>query len=38
VVQDGLAGNIRISDGNFGWSGVNGTHFWIDPNEEIVAP
>ena len=37
VVQDALAGNIRISDGSFGWSGVYGTHFWVDPKEEIVA-
>jgi CubicO group peptidase (beta-lactamase class C family) len=37
VVQDAIAGNIRISDGSFGWSGVYGTHFWVDPKEEIVA-
>jgi len=37
VIQDALAGEIRISDGSFGWSGVYGTHFWVDPKEEIVA-
>ena len=37
VIQDTLAGAIRISDGSFGWSGVYGTHFWVDPKEEIVA-
>jgi CubicO group peptidase (beta-lactamase class C family) len=37
VVQDAIAGNIRISDGSFGWSGVYGTHFWVDPKEEIIA-
>ena len=37
VIQDALAGAIRISDGSFGWSGVYGTHFWVDPREEIVA-
>lgn len=37
VVQDAVGGNIRISDGSFGWSGVYGTHFWVDPKEDIVA-
>jgi CubicO group peptidase (beta-lactamase class C family) len=37
VIQDALAGEIRISDGSFGWSGVYGTHFWVDPKEDIVA-
>jgi CubicO group peptidase (beta-lactamase class C family) len=36
-MQDAIAGNHRISDGSFGWSGAYGTHFWIDPKEEIVA-
>jgi CubicO group peptidase (beta-lactamase class C family) len=37
VMQDAIAGNHRISDGSFGWSGAYGTHFWIDPQEELVA-
>jgi CubicO group peptidase (beta-lactamase class C family) len=37
VMQDAVAGNHRVSDGTFGWSGAYGTHFWIDPKEEIVA-
>jgi len=37
VIQDAVAGNHRISDGSFGWSGAYGTHFWIDPKEEVVA-
>jgi CubicO group peptidase (beta-lactamase class C family) len=37
VMQDAVAGNHRVSDGSFGWSGAYGTHFWIDPKEEIVA-
>ncbi|MBZ5579204.1 MAG: beta-lactamase family protein [Acidobacteriia bacterium] len=37
VIQDALAGEIRISDGSFGWSGVYGTHFWVDPKEDIIA-
>jgi len=37
VIQDEIAGNIRISDGSFGWSGAYGTHFWADPKQDIVA-
>ena len=37
VIDDAVAGNHRISDGSFGWSGAYGTHFWIDPVEDIVA-
>lgn len=37
VVQDANVGEIRIPDGSFGWSGVYGTHFWVDPKDDIVA-
>jgi CubicO group peptidase (beta-lactamase class C family) len=37
VVHHGVAGGSRLPDGSFGWSGVYGTHFWVDPKEEIVA-
>lgn len=37
VMQDAIVGNHRISDGSFGWSGAYGTHFWVDPKQEIVA-
>jgi CubicO group peptidase (beta-lactamase class C family) len=37
VMQDAIVGNHRVSDGSFGWSGAYGTHFWIDPKEELVA-
>jgi CubicO group peptidase (beta-lactamase class C family) len=37
VMQDAISGNHRVSDGSFGWSGAYGTHFWIDPKEELVA-
>lgn len=37
VIEDAVHGNHRISDASFGWSGYYGTHFWIDPKEEIVA-
>jgi CubicO group peptidase (beta-lactamase class C family) len=37
VVNHAVAGGSRVSDGSFGWSGVYGTHFWVDPKQEIVA-
>jgi CubicO group peptidase (beta-lactamase class C family) len=37
VMQDAIAGNHRVSDGSFGWSGAYGTHFWVDQKEELVA-
>ncbi len=37
VIEDAIAGNHRISDGSFGWSGVYGTHFWVDPKEDLIA-
>ena len=37
VVNHAVVGGSRLSDGSFGWSGVYGTHFWVDPKEEIVA-
>jgi len=37
VVNHGVRGGSRLSDGSYGWSGVYGTHFWVDPKEEIVA-
>jgi CubicO group peptidase (beta-lactamase class C family) len=37
VMQDAIAGNHRVSNGSFGWSGAYGTHFWVDPKEDIVA-
>ena len=37
VVQDAIVGNHRVSDGTFGWSGAYGTHFWVDPKEDLIA-
>ena len=37
VIQDAVAGNHRISDGAFGWSGAYGTHFWVDQKEDLIA-
>jgi CubicO group peptidase (beta-lactamase class C family) len=37
VVNDPVARNSFLSEGSFGWSGLFGTHFWIDPQEKIVG-
>jgi CubicO group peptidase (beta-lactamase class C family) len=37
VVMDPVAANQRRSAGSFGWDGAFGTHFWVDPKEQIAA-
>jgi len=37
VVNDPLARSSFMSGGTFGWSGAFGTHFFVDPQERIVA-
>jgi CubicO group peptidase (beta-lactamase class C family) len=37
VVTDHVARASALSDGSFGWSGAFGTHFWVDPKEQITA-
>jgi CubicO group peptidase (beta-lactamase class C family) len=37
VIRDFGAAGSALSNGSFGWSGAFGTHFWVDPKEEIVA-
>ena len=37
VVRDSVASGSRVSDGSFGWSGAYGTHFWVDPKEDLIA-
>jgi CubicO group peptidase (beta-lactamase class C family) len=37
VVQDSVkAGSFR-SNGSYGWDGAFGTHFWVDPKEQLIA-
>jgi CubicO group peptidase (beta-lactamase class C family) len=37
-VREWVGGSQRAgSEGTFGWSGVFGTYFWIDPKEQLVA-
>ncbi len=37
VVNDPVAANQRVGAGSFGWDGAYGTHFWVDPAEQIVG-
>jgi CubicO group peptidase (beta-lactamase class C family) len=37
VVTDHAARGTMLSDGTFGWSGAQGTHFFVDAKEELVG-
>jgi CubicO group peptidase (beta-lactamase class C family) len=37
VVTNHARRNTMLSDGTFGWSGVYGTHFFVDPVEQLVG-
>ena len=37
VVQDNVRALRLTSNGSFGWDGAYGTHFWIDPKEQLVG-
>jgi CubicO group peptidase (beta-lactamase class C family) len=37
VVKDHVARATLLSNGSFGWSGAYGTHFFVDPKEQVVA-
>ncbi|QJD82748.1 serine hydrolase domain-containing protein [Cohnella herbarum] len=37
VITDRAAAGTSLSNGSFGWSGAWGTHFWVDPKENLVA-
>ena len=37
VVTDHAARGTMLSNGTFGWSGVYGTHFFVDPREQVVG-
>jgi CubicO group peptidase (beta-lactamase class C family) len=37
VVTNHAARNTMLSDGTFGWTGAQGTHFFVDPKEELVG-
>ncbi|MEQ1759210.1 MAG: serine hydrolase domain-containing protein [Vicinamibacterales bacterium] len=37
VVANHAARGTILSDGTFGWTGAQGTHFFVDPKEELVG-
>jgi CubicO group peptidase (beta-lactamase class C family) len=37
VVTSHAARGTMLSDGTFGWTGAQGTHFFVDPKEELTA-
>ncbi len=37
VVQNSIEAGTYRSDGSFGWDGAFGTHFWVDPEQQLVA-
>jgi CubicO group peptidase (beta-lactamase class C family) len=37
VVEDNVQAGTFRSNGSFGWDGAFGTHFWVDPQEQLVA-
>jgi CubicO group peptidase (beta-lactamase class C family) len=37
VISDHVKHATLLSTGTFGWSGVYGTHFFVDPVEQVVA-
>ncbi len=32
-----IEANRRTSTGSFGWDGAFGTHFWVDPKEQLIG-
>jgi CubicO group peptidase (beta-lactamase class C family) len=37
IVTDHAARGTLLSNGTYGWSGAQGTHFFVDPKEELVG-
>ena len=37
VVTNHALGGTLLSDGTYGWSGAQGTHFFVDPKEGVVG-
>jgi CubicO group peptidase (beta-lactamase class C family) len=37
VVTDHAKLGTMLSTGTYGWSGVYGTHFFVDPHEQVVG-
>jgi CubicO group peptidase (beta-lactamase class C family) len=37
VISNAIAAGHHVSDGSYGWDGAFGTHYWVDPKEQIVG-
>ena len=37
VISNPIAAGYHVSDGSYGWDGAFGTHYWVDPKEQIVG-
>jgi CubicO group peptidase (beta-lactamase class C family) len=37
VVTNHAVRGTMLSDGTYGWSGAQGTHFFVDPQERLTA-
>ena len=37
VITDDAARGTWLTTGSFGWSGAYGTHFWVDPTQNLVG-
>jgi CubicO group peptidase (beta-lactamase class C family) len=37
VVTDAAANRSALTNGSYGWSGLYGTHFWVDPEKNLVG-
>jgi CubicO group peptidase (beta-lactamase class C family) len=37
VIKDHVVRGTFLSNGSFGWSGIYGTYFFVDPKEQLVA-
>jgi CubicO group peptidase (beta-lactamase class C family) len=37
VVTNHAARGTMLSDGTYGWTGAQGTHFFVDPKEQLVG-
>jgi CubicO group peptidase (beta-lactamase class C family) len=37
VVTNHAVRGTMLSDGTYGWSGAQGTHFFVDPKEQLVG-
>ena len=37
VVMDARAANTRLPAGSYGWGGIYGTQFWVDPASKVVG-